>query len=366
MMTGQSGVKDAVARSTASVVSPTPISGLARATLLQKLGGYVNTQLIYLFARLRVADYLVTGACSTATLVAALGVADDTLYRLLRGWISVGLVTEGDNGDFGATPLAQLLVSDRPDSLRDYALLAGEEWYPAWGGLSQLIEAHVTPFEQVFGCDYYTHFSRKPDAGARFNRFMEMRTVQTVQALLESYDFSQARVLVDIGGGNGTLLHAVLEAYPQLQGILFDQPAAVEAARQRAELAQFGSRCQSVGGDFFQDLPPVGDHYMLSQVLHNWDDDACGQLLRNCRQSLSLQGTLLLLEQIIPPKIQVNQPGVEADLMMMVLLNGRERTAAEYERLLQTAGFQLTDLVALKRLGYSLIEAKVQPALTLE
>lgn len=335
-------------------------SGLVRASLLQKLGGYVNTQLIYLFAKLGVADLLTTGAASSRSLASRLDLPHDPLHRLARGWISAGLLTETPTGDFMATPLAALLESDRPDSLREYALLTGEEWYPAWNGLSQVVEVNGTPFDIVFGSDHYTYFSQKTEAGARFSRFMEARTLQTVQALLATYDFSAARVIVDIGGGNGTLLQTVLSAQPHLHGMLFDQPAVVSAAEQRPSLQQLGPRCQFVGGDFFTDAPPPGDLYILSQVLHNWSDEECRQILRNCRKSIPPQGTLLMLEQVIPAQIQANQPAVEADLMMLVLFKGRERTAAEYKRLLHSAEFDLTTIYPLKRLGFSLIEAKIQ------
>lgn len=344
----------------ATAITMERTSGLARATLLHKLGGYVNTQLIYLFAKLGIADLLTTEAKSSGALVSALGVPHDPLYRLLRGWIGVGLLTESVTGDFVATPLAALLVTDRPDSLREYALLAGEEWYPAWQGLSHVLEATGTPFDVVFGCDYYTHLTAKPEAGARFNRFMQARVVQTVQALLETYDFSEARVVVDVGGGNGTLLQGVLRAHPHLRGILFDQPAVVRAAEARPELQSLGARFQYVEGDFFRDVPPVGDCYILSQVLHNWRDDECQQILHNCRKSIQPQGSLLLLEQVIPTQIQANQPAVEADLMMLVLLKGRERTVTEYERLLELARFTVSACYPLKRLGFTLVEAKIQ------
>ena len=335
-------------------------SGLVRASLLQKLGGYVNTQLIYLFAKLGVADLLTTGAASSRSLASRLDLPHDPLHRLARGWISAGLLMETPTGDFMATPLAALLESDRPDSLREYAILTGEEWYPAWNGLLQAVEANDTPFDVVFGSDYYTYLSQKEEAGARFNRFMEVRTLQTVQALLATYDFSAARVIVDIGGGNGTLLQAVLSAHPHLHAILFEQPAVIREAEQRAAIQPFGERWQFVEGDFFTDAPPPGDLYILSQVLHNWGDEECGQILRSCRKSLQPQGALLILEQVIPAQIQANQSAVEADLMMLMLLKGRERTAAEYTGLLHSAEFAVTALYPLKRLGFTLLEAKIQ------
>lgn len=336
------------------------IPALARASLLQKLGGYVTTQLIYFFAKLGVADQLITGAKSSGALAEALALPHDTLQRLSRGWLSVGLLSADASGAFTSTPLATLLETDRADSLRDYALLAGEEWYPAWNGLSHLLTSKRTPFEQIFGCDYYSHLMQKPEAGARFNRFMEARTAQTAQALLDLYDFATTEVIVDIGGGNGTLLQGIITAYPHLQGFLFEQPNVVTTVEEQFATEPLGTRCQVVGGNFFYDVPPAGDLYILSQILHNWNDEECRQILRNCYQGIQPEGRLLLIEQIIPIQIQANQPAVEADLMMLVLLDGRERMASEYERLLHDTGFVMISVQPLKRLGFSLVEAKRQ------
>lgn len=346
--------------STATVQPTTaPVSGLVRATLLQKLGGYVNTQLIYLLAQFGVADLLVNGPKSSAHLASALGMAHDPLHRLLRGCVAGGLLTEVAADCFAATALTQLLETDRPDSLRDYAILTGELWYPAWGEILAVFQNGSTPFETVFGSDYYTYFSQKPALNTRFHAFMQARTIQSAQALTEVYDFSKASLVIDIGGGNGTLLQQVLAANPHLQGILYDQPAVVAQARQLPAFQQLSQRCQCIGGDFLQQVPAGGDCYILSQVLHNWRDEECGQILHNCREAIQKQGSLLVLEQVIQPKIRDNAAAVEMDLMMMVLLKGRERTLDEYKNLLEEAGFTLIKQEQTKRFGLTLVEAKV-------
>ena len=339
-----------------SATTPGRATALARASLLQKLGGYVNTQLLYVMAKLGIADFLAGGPKSSTTLADELGVAHEPLHRILRGCVNRGLLIEAEPGSFATTPLTQLLESRRSDSLRDYAILSAEEWYPAWGALLQAVESSRTPFELVFEYDYYTYLTQNPEAGTRFNQFMQARTMQSAQAVTEVYDFSAATVVVDIGGGNGTLLQSVLSANPHLHGILYDLPTVV--AKQTLTLEE--GRCQLIGGDFMQNVPTGGDLYMLSQVLHNWNDEQCVQILRNCFDAMKPDGRLLILEQIIPAKLKGQMPAVEMDLMMLVLLHGSERTVASYESLLLTAGFEMISLEPLRFSGLKVISAQKQ------
>lgn len=338
-----------------------PATGITRAALLQKLSGYGNTQLIYVVAHLGIADLLVNGPQSSAALAAELGLAYGPLQRLLRGCVGNGLLSEVEGGCFAATPLLQLLESARPDSLRDYAILTGELWYPAWGSLLAALQTGELPFVRVFGTDYYSYLTEKPAVGRRFHGFMQARTVQTIQALTTFFDFSAFTVVVDIGGGNGTLLQTVLTVNPHLQGILYDLPAVVAEAEQCPALQQLAGRYLAIGGDFLQQVPAGGDCYILSQILHNWGDDQCRQILRNCNAVMPQGSRLLIIEQLISEPLQGNAPAIESDLMMLVFLGGQERTGAAYEKLLHSSGFTLIAIHPLKCLGYSLIEAQPQP-----
>ncbi len=333
-------------------------TGLSRAALLQKLGGYVNTQLLYIIAKLGIADHLAAGPKSSATLAADLHVAEEPLHRILRGCVSGGLLVETEPGVFATTPPIEFLESNKADSLRGYAILTGEEWYPSWNKLLAAVEAEEVPFEAAFGCDYYTHFAQKPEAGMRFNQFMQIRSEQSAQALVDAYDFSGAAVVVDIGGGNGTLLQTILHSYPQLQGILFDLPPVITEAKQRAVLQHLGGRCRFVSGSFMDGVPPGGDLYILSQILHNWSDEQCIEILRNCHDAMTTQGKLLILEMLIPTQLKGNMPAVDADLMMLVLTQGCERNTAGYEALLKAANFKISAVHPLKCLGFNAIEVQ--------
>jgi hypothetical protein len=347
---------------TLSAQPTTPTSdrsvGLVRASLLQKLGGYMNSQLIYVLAKLGVADHLTAGPQPSTTLAHELGVAHDILFRILRGCVSAGLLIETSPGQFAATPLTQMLESHRPDSLRGYALLSGEVWYAAWGALWQALETGRTPFESTFGTDYYSYLAQNPAANRSFQVYMQARTQQSGQALSAIYNFSAVRTVVDIGGGNGTLLQILLHDHPHLNGVLYDLPEVIAEAAKNPALQQLGTRCQLVSGDFTQQVPAGGDCYILSQILHSCNDEECLRILHNCFVALPPQGRLLILEQVIPAQLQGNMPAVEMDLMMLVLLHGRERTADAYATLLATAGFSVTAVQPLKTFGYSLIESQ--------
>ena len=332
-----------------------PTAGLARATLLHKLGGYVETQLIAYFAALGVADHMAAGPLPVQLLAAALNLPPDRCMRLVRGWVLVGLLQADSAGYLTATPLGRILAADHPDSLREYACLAGEVWYPAWAALAEVGIAERPPFVAVFGATYYDYLAQNPVAGARFQRFMDMRTVQTAAALGGTYDFTHAQTVVDLGGGQGTLVSTLLQTYPHLHGMVFDHPAEAGACASQLAEAGVATRCEVVTGDFFTDPLPLGDHYILSQILHNWDDAACLQLLRQVRRAIPEDGVLLIIEYLLPPQLMAPPAVVEADLMMLVLLGGRERTEAAYAALLADSGFTLAGVQPLHRLGFSLL-----------
>lgn len=331
---------------------------LSRATLLQKLGGYVQTQLIYCFARLGVADLVQDGPQSGAALAAALMLDPARLDRLLRGWVNIGLLSETAPATYAATPAGQWLESARAGSLRDVALLTGDEWYPAWGGLLDGVTSGQTPFEAVFGADHYGYMQQHPASARRFNDFMQVRTEQSAQAVVESYDFSAAQTIVDVGGGNGTLLRAILSAHPHARGVLFDTPGVVADLGGPCADAAVAARCERVGGDFLRAVPAGGDCYLLSQVLHNWPDAACLQILRHCHAAMTADGRLLIIEPLLPVALTPPMPVVEMDLMMLVLLGGNSRTDAALRALLQQAGYLVTRSWGLRFAGFGLIEAR--------
>lgn len=348
---------------TGTAASSQEVTLPARATVMQLLNGYVNTQIIYVTAKIGLADLLAPAPQPAAQLAAATGLDAHRLHRLLRGGVRCGLFMEDAEGRFALTPLGATLQRDVPGSVRDMALLAGEVWYPAWSGLDHTLQTGEIAFDHVFGTSFFAHLAAQPGAKQRFHHYMAARTGQAVNELLRVYDFAQVTRVIDVGGGNGTLITALLLAHPHLHGMVFDAPGVIEEARQQfagVGLLSPAPRAEVCGGDFFSHVPEGGDLYLLSQILHDWDDAQCVQILQNCRRAMQEHGRLVILEQLMPPHVQKSSIQVDMDLAMLVLTGGRERTAAEYGALLTAAGLRLTQTLAT-RFSVAVIEAVVEP-----
>jgi SAM-dependent methyltransferase len=201
---------------------------------------------------------------------------------------------------------------------------------------------------------YFQYLADHPESAATFNAAMTGWSAQVASAVVEAYDFSDCRTVVDVGGGHGTLLGAILAAHAHLRGILFDLPHVAASAAPFLVAAGVADRCETIAGDFFEALPS-GDTYILAQILHDWDDERSQRILQNCRSAMAPAGRLLIVELVLPPG---NEPslGKLLDLHMLVLLTGRERTEAEYRDLLGSAGFRLTRVIPT-RSGASVVEA---------
>ena len=331
-------------------------SGLpAPVALLQMLTGYWVSKALSVAAELGVADHLEDGPRAVTELAAECGAEPAALYRLLRALASVGVFSEEDGDRFGLTPLAEPLRSDVPGSMRALARMYGSEQFQAWAGLEESVRTGKPSFDQVFGTTVWDYFENNPETSAVFNDAMTGWTAQLADAVVTAYDFSDARQVVDVGGGLGLLLSTILLANPAAEGVLFEVPHVAADAALFLEKAGVVERSKTVGGDFFESVPDGGTTYVLAQILHDWDDEHCGQILRNCRRAMHSDSKLLVIEQVLPPR---NEPsfGKWLDLHMLVMAGGRERTASEYRSLLATAGFDLTSVIPI-RAGASIVEA---------
>jgi SAM-dependent methyltransferase len=204
--------------------------------------------------------------------------------------------------------------------------------------------------------DVWQYATQNPEAVAIFNEAMTELTTQISTAVVAAYAFSRSSKIVDIGGGNGALILSILQANPQMSGVLFDLPHVIESAKKHLDAAGLTGRCAVVAGDFFASVPSGGDTYILKNIIHDWDDEHALKILQNCHRAMAENGKLLLVEGIIPPG---NEPsfGKLVDLNMLVMAGGGERTEAEYRALLAAAGFQLTNVVPLQSpLSFSVIE----------
>ncbi len=319
------------------------------ATLLHLMTGYRAMQALYVAARLGIADLLKDGARGSEELARATGADARALHRLLRALASLGVFGEDADGRFTPSELGALLRSDVPGSLRAAAIFFGDErnWH-AWGKLERSVMSGE-PVRGPRGTQAFLEESaRDPEGAALFNAAMTSLTSAFDAAVTAAYDFSRLGTLVDVGGGQGALISSILAANPALRGILFDIPPVIESARGRIGEAGLAGRCELVAGDFFASVPAGGDAYVLKWVIHDWDDEHSVAILGSCRRAMARDGRLLLVERVVPERIDQSadtQGIVLGDLNMLLWTGGRERTAAEYRALLASGGFTLARIV---------------------
>jgi hypothetical protein len=294
--------------------------------------------MLHVAAELGLADALAAGERDCDDLAASCGADGDALFRLLRGLASLGIFQETAPRRFALTPLAELLGSDHPQSLRQLTRMLGEEHYLSWANLMHSVRTGENAFRHRYGCSVFQWYERNPERGAIFDGAMGDLSRPHSEALLAAFDCSAIGQLVDVGGGRGELMMTVLRANPRLRGVVFDQPHVLEPVTVPADL---DGRLKLVGGDFFASAPAGADAYLLKHILHDWDDDACRTILRHIRSAMAPGGRVLILEQVIPPGNDPF-PGKVADLNMLVMTEGgRERTPGEYALLLESAGLSL-------------------------
>jgi hypothetical protein len=316
---------------------------------------YWSSQAIYAAAKFGISDLLKDGPKTIDQLAATTSTNSDALYRLLRALASIGIFAEGENRQFSITALAEPLQSDVPGSKRALALMAGDEQFRSWSEIVYSIQTGKTGFEKVFGEPIFDYLGEHPDKARIFDAAMVGIHGRESAALLDAYDFSGLDVLADIGGGNGSQLAAILQHHKGLKGILFDLPHVVERARQRMVGDSVLDRCEFISGSFFDSVPSGADAYLLRHIIHDWDEEKCLAILRNCHRAMMPGKKLLVVESVIP---RGNEPfgGKFLDLVMLLIPGGKERTEEEYRALFEKAGFKLARVIPTKT-EVSIIEA---------
>jgi hypothetical protein len=303
--------------------------------------GFRTTQIIAVAARLGLADLLAREPQTPAAIAAVLSVNSNALGRLLRALGSLGLVAETAECAYTLTAVGQGLRREAAGSAHGLALLYGEEWlWAAYARLGDSVATGQPGFEQVHGTPLYAYLEQHPAAAAVFQEAMSGFSRQETAAILAAYDFTAVTHIVDVGGGQGGLLAALLTAHPQLRGVLFERPEVIAGALPELVGGPLSGRSELVGGDFFHSLPAGGDCYLLKSVVHNWNDERCAAILRVCRAAIAPEGRLLVLERVVPAG---NVPSEAAlfDINMLVMGGGRERTEQEHAACLAAGGFRL-------------------------
>ena len=321
------------------------------------LGGFAMTHSIYAAAKLGIADLLDTGPRTAEELAGLAGVHAPSLHRLLRALASVGVFTETAPATFALTPTAERLRTGAPESLRAWAIVTGEIVARSFGELMHSLHTGQPAFESVFGMPIFEYLAGHPETAAAFDGHQAQGGRALHAAVARSLDFDANETIIDLGGGNGSLAAAILERHPELHAAIFDLPHLIGRAQATADAA-LNTRCEFIAGSFFDNVPPGADAYLLSRVLHDWDDHQAAAILANCRRAMRTDARLLVIERIVPPGDQPHESKF-MDLNMLVIAGGRERTEPEYRALLERTGFQL-DRVIDTGTAVSVLEATPQ------
>lgn len=314
--------------------------------------GILAAQAIHAAVKFRIPDLLASGPKSAAELATECGAHAPTLERLLRALTSIEMFQRLPDGRYKNSPGTEILRRDHPQSLwaEGVFLPAPFLWRPL-GELEESVRTGEAAFDRFFGQGFFAYLAEHPDEAAVFNRVMTQEILWTTPALLKAYDFSRFNRLVDVGGGHGVFLSLILAALPKLEGVLFDQPQVVAGARDTFK-GDAAKRATMSSGNFFESVPEGGDAYLLRRIIHDWQDDEALKILSNVGAAMKPGGTLLIIEGLIDSAVR---PVGLMDLMMLVL-GGRERTEAEFQKLVQSAGFSLDRIVPAG--AYSVIECK--------
>jgi len=298
-------------------------------------------------AHFAIADHLESGPKSPKELAALTGTLEGPLYRLLRANASVGVFAELDDGAFAQTPLSEPLRSNAKPCLRSMAMMLTDEFHVrAWEQLPWCVETGKPAAYKLYGTGMFDWMSQHPEKTGHFNQAMTDMSSGDSAAIVQSYDFSRFEHIVDVAGGYGTLLAAILDQAPKSQGTLVEMPHVVEGAKKAGILERFGNRSTMIAGSMFEDIPAGADAYIMKYIIHDWYDAECIKLLSQCRKGIRPGGRLLVVDQVVPAG---NDPAISkiVDLEMLVLPGGMERTEKQFRELFAASGFRLERIIPM-------------------
>jgi precorrin-6B methylase 2 len=326
--------------------------------LAELADGYLTTQLLYVAARLRLADVLADAPATGPAVAAAVHADPDVVTRVLRGLSLDDVVVEHADGRFSLGPVGEYLRDGVPGSQRGPILARGELYFPAAHALLDAATTGACPFRQTYGQPFFPHLASVPAHHEVFQASMAGRAAHEAAAVVAAYDLSGVDRLVDVGAGPGLMTRAALRAVPSVSATLVDRPETLDRARRELDEAGLTGRCTFVAADFFASVPGGGDAYLLSRVLHDWDDRDAVRILRRCHAAMPAHARLLVVDAVLPERARDLPGAIRMDLLMLLLLGARERTRVEFGRLLAAAGFTLHRAVATDSpTGLAVLEA---------
>jgi hypothetical protein len=299
---------------------------------------------VYAAAKLGLADQLAAGPKNADELAGAMRLHAPSLHRLMRTLASLGILTERDAQRFAMTPLGEALKTDAPGSARATLIAFGGTFWHGWEEILYSLETGNTGFDKAHGMPLFEYLSQRPADASYFNEAMVGFHGNEPPAVAQAYDFSRFNNLVDVGGGTGNLLATILSRHGGPRGVLFDRPHVVVEAPSLLKARGVEDRVMIEAGDFFEGVPAGGDAYVLSHVIHDWNEERCLTILGHCRKAITPDGRLLIVEMVLPAG-DTPHPGKVLDMVMLVFPGGQERTEAEYASLLGKAGFRLSRVV---------------------
>jgi len=320
----------------------------ASGDLQDLIKAYQISQAIHVAAVLGVADQMAAGLRASDEIAAAVGAHPRTLYRLLRALAALGVFREHEHRRFSLTAMGECLRSDAERSVRPSAIYLGQTYrWQAWGHLLHSVKTGENAFRALHGVDTWTYRKRHPEQDAIFNAAMTANSRRVDRAIVVACDFSGCARIADIGGGQGSLLAAILAAYPEACGVLLDLPHVVATAAPVLEAAGVGNRCEVVGGSMLESVPEGCAAYVMKFILHDWDDADCIRILRNCRRAMRSDARLLVIERLVGPPNEDLTVKL-SDLNMLVGPGGQERTREEFAALFEAGGLRLADVLSTR------------------
>lgn len=308
------------------------------------MSGFRAYQMTVAACRLMLPDLVAGGAKSAAELAAETGTHPGSLHRMLRGLAVWGVFVEMPDGKFGPTPLSDTFRSDRP-GLRNMTIMLSEEGYQAWGDVMYSLRTGKSAYQHMFGKSHFDRLGEDSEMAAHFNAAMVEFSSRVAATFAAAFDFTGVGTAVDVGGGNGAVLIGVLQAHPEMRGVLFDLPQGLAGAHEKLVAAGVSERARLEEGSFFDAVPSGADLYILKSIVHDWDDERALAILQNCVRAMHSRSRLVLLERKLPERIENRDDAfttVMGDVHMMVVLGGKERTTNEYRQLLDQAGLRMT------------------------
>jgi len=312
--------------------------------------------IVYAAAKLGIADHLAAGPRSAVELATTTRTHAPSLYRLMRTLAGLGILTERDGQRFALTPLGEALKAGAPGSARATLMaFCGPAFWHSWEEILYSLETGKTGFEKACGMPVFEYLAQHPEEASYFSEAMVGFHGAEPPAVARAYDFSSAKTVVDVGGATGNMLAAILSHHAAPRGVLFDRPHVVRDAPALLKARGVEERVTIEPGDFFERVPAGGDAYLLSHIIHDWNEDQCLTILGHCRNVITPDGRLLIVETVLPTGDTPHQGKVQ-DMVMLVIPGGQERTEAEYASLLSKAGFRLSRVVPTESV-VSVVEA---------